>query len=195
MQDKIIREIPLIARYARHNEAADYRFREYLKGRLNLSNAALDTVVQEVTDEVWQQIDCTTCAHCCRTLQIMVDAKDIQRLAKRQGISVREFSTQYVAVDEDKTKHLRSSPCVFLGTDNRCTVYEDRPAACRDFPYLTTPNFRSRTLIMIENHGGMPHCVQCLAAVESPLQAPTPQIIFLGPVNLGSVQCTSSRTL
>src|ERR1041385_714923 len=131
MNDPLIREIPLIQRYSRHNEAEDFRFRTFLKVRLNLSNAELDEVVRKTTDEIWQQIDCTTCAHCCRTLQIVVDNKDIQRLALRLGMTPRQFSRKYVQVGEDKTKYLASTPCVFLGADNRCTVYEDRPKACR----------------------------------------------------------------
>ena len=149
--DSLIRDIPLIERYSRHNEAEDYRFRDFLKTRLNLSNAELDAVVRETTDAVWQQIDCTTCAHCCKTLQIVVDDADIQRLARRLETTPQAFAAQYVAVDTDKTRLFRSQPCPLLGPDNRCTVYEDRPKACRDFPYLHDKDFRSRTLAMIEN--------------------------------------------
>jgi len=35
-------------------------------------------------------------------------------------------------------------------------VYEDRPQACRDFPYVHEPNFRSRTLSMIDNTATCP---------------------------------------
>jgi hypothetical protein len=151
MRDQIIRDIPLIERYSRRNEAEDYRFRLHLKTTLNLSNEELDAVVRETTDAVWKQIDCTTCAHCCRTLQIVVDRKDIERLAARFNLSVRNFSRRYIAVAEDKTKHFSAVPCPFLGQDNRCTVYEDRPQACRDYPYLYEDHFRSRTLGMIAN--------------------------------------------
>src|SRR5579862_5599800 len=148
MPDQIIREIPLIQRYARHNEADDLRFRTFLKVGLDLSNAELDAIVRETTDEVWKQIDCTTCAHCCRTLQIVVDSKDIRRLSARLGMTPLQFSRRYVQVAEDRTKHFASTPCPFLGADNRCTVYEDRPQACRDFPYLHEKGFRQRTLMM-----------------------------------------------
>ncbi|HEX5323418.1 MAG TPA: YkgJ family cysteine cluster protein [Capsulimonadaceae bacterium] len=148
---QIIREIPLIARYSRHNENNDYRFRTFLKAELDLSNRDLDAVVQEITDEVWKQIDCTTCANCCKTLQIVVDDADIRRLAAKLGMSFAAFSKKYVCVDPDKTKYFASTPCAFLGADNRCTVYEDRPQACRDFPYLHTTGFRQRTFMMIDN--------------------------------------------
>ena len=151
MADKLIREIPLIQRYSRHNEAEDFSFRAFLKGRLNLSNEKLDAIVLETTDEVWKQIDCLACGNCCRTLQIVVDDKDIRRLAQRLSITPPQFSKQYVETDAYNTQYLKSTPCAFLGADNRCSVYEDRPQACRDFPYLHAEDFRSRTLMMIAN--------------------------------------------
>ena len=152
MPDQIIREIPLIQRYARHNEDEDFRFRTFLKGGLDLSNAKLDAIVQETTDEVWKQIDCTKCANCCRTLQIEVDNKDIQQLATHLNMTTRQFSQKYIKVAEDKTKCFESPPCPFLDTDNRCTVYEARPQACRDFPFLHVKDFRTRSLTMISNN-------------------------------------------
>lgn len=156
MPDQIIRDIPLIQRYSRHNEAEDIRFRTYLKVGLNLSNAELDAVVHETTDEVWKQIDCTACANCCRTLQIVVDDKDIRRLAAHFGTTVRQFSREYIRVAEDKTKHFVSPPCPFLRADNLCTVYEDRPQACHDFPFLHRKDFRSRSLTMLDNTATCP---------------------------------------
>lgn len=156
MSDQLIRELPRIRRYARHNEAEDWRFRTFLKIKLNLTDAELDAQVQEMTDTVWKEIDCLTCGNCCKTLQIVVGDKDIQRLARRLGITPQEFKKRYVSVGDDGEKHFTQTPCVFLGEGNACTVYEDRPQACRDYPYLYEPHFRSRTMSMIEN------CETCL---------------------------------
>ncbi|MDX1934512.1 MAG: YkgJ family cysteine cluster protein [Capsulimonadales bacterium] len=151
MADDLIREIPRIRRYARHNEAEDARFAGFLKLRLDLSNAELDAIVRETTDDVWSKIDCLTCGNCCRTLQIVVDEKDVRRLARRLGITEKEFARKYVAVAEDRTKYFQATPCPFLGEGNACSVYEDRPQACRDFPYLHEDRFRHRTITMVEN--------------------------------------------
>lgn len=156
MPDQIIRDIPLIQRYARQNENEDWRFRTHLKATLDLSNEELDAIVRETTDAVWQQIDCTACAHCCKALQIVVDTKDIARLAKRLGMTIRAFSQKYVKVEPDKTKRFNTLPCPFLGADNLCTVYEDRPQACRDYPFLYEPHFRARSMNMVMNAGFCP---------------------------------------
>jgi Fe-S-cluster containining protein len=156
MPDQIIRDLPRIARYARHNEEQDYRFRDYLKNELAVPDAELDASVRGITDAVWSQIECTSCAHCCKRLQIVVDDRDIRRLADRLKMAVGAFKARYVAVAADKVKHFVSSPCPFLGDDGFCTVYEDRPQACRDFPYLHDAGFRSRSLTMVENVGFCP---------------------------------------
>lgn len=151
MAEQIIRSIPLIQRYARNNEAEDARFRGWLKGYCSLSNRDLDKVVQEVTDAVWSEIDCLECANCCKTLQPSVDEEDISRLAKRLKLTTKEFRDKYTKLDEDKQRILATTPCRFLGADNRCTVYEDRPKACHDFPYLHQADFRSRSITMMLN--------------------------------------------
>ena len=37
--------------------------------------------------------------------------------------------------DEDNDFVLKSSPCPFLLADNRCSVYDHRPRACREYPH------------------------------------------------------------
>ena len=155
MADPLGRDLRTIGRYSRHNEAEDYRFAGFLKS-CEASDAELDTTVREITDAVWAQIDCTTCANCCRTLEIVVDDRDIKRLAKRLKVSPARFAEKYVAVGEDGTASFRSRPCPFLDAENRCTVYEDRPLSCREFPYLYTPGFRQFTLTMIDNNATCP---------------------------------------
>jgi uncharacterized protein len=155
MADQIITDIPLIRRYARHNEDADWRFRSYLKGS-NKPDTEIDQTVQAITDEVWKDIDCTTCANCCKTLQIVVDDNDILQLSKSILIKPSQFVKLYVETDGDGTKLLKSQPCVFLGQDKKCTVYENRPKACRDFPYLHRPRFRNRSITMVSNLGICP---------------------------------------
>ena len=156
MKDQIIREIPLIQRYTRHNEAEDMRFRTFLKVGTDLSNKALDAVVRETTDEIWQQIDCTKCANCCKSLQIEVNKVDIRRLASKTGMSTQQFSSKYVLTDEDGSMYFASIPCPFLSSDNLCTVYEDRPAACRGYPFLHKGGFRQRTYMMMAGNSVCP---------------------------------------
>ena len=151
MPDDLIRELPRIRRYLRHNEAEDGRFATFIKTRLGLPGSELDAVVREVADSVWSGIDCLTCGNCCKSLQIVVDDGDIARLSIRLGTTAGEFKRKYVARAPDGAQHFKSAPCPFLGEGNACTLYDDRPQACRDFPYLHAGNFKERTLVTWEN--------------------------------------------
>ena len=154
--ENLIRDIPLMQRRTRQNEQEDVRFRDHLKYHLDVSNAALDAVVHEITDDVWSKLDCTECAHCCKTAQVEVSTKDITRLAAHLGISAKEFAKRYTRTDGDNAVIFKTVPCVFLGEDNLCTVYEVRPDSCRDYPLLHKPNFRSRSLFMLESNAVCP---------------------------------------
>ncbi|MNE52092.1 Flagellin N-methylase [compost metagenome] len=46
-----------------------------------------------------------------------------------------DFVERYLRIDEDNDYVLQSVPCPFLGNDNYCSVYEDRPKACREYPH------------------------------------------------------------
>ena len=151
MVKEIVRDTRVIRRTAARMSAENYRFRSFIRRELKMAGQELDTLVGATTDRVWGQIDCTTCAHCCKTLQIDVSDEDILRLADHFGITAAEFREQYVREPDPNTKMLKSGPCVFLGEDNLCTVYEARPEDCRGYPYLHRPGFRQRSLTMISN--------------------------------------------
>lgn len=148
--DGLITQIPRIGRYARANEDEDWRFRNYLKNHPNLTGAKLNAMVREETEFVWNRIDCTKCANCCKVMQPSVDGGDIRRLAKRLKMTPKEFEAEYVEPGEMGEKQFKNAPCRFLGDDGACTVYEDRPKACQDFPYLHK-DFLSRSMMMYSN--------------------------------------------
>jgi len=90
--------------------------------------------------------DCSRCpGYCCSYPRIEVRDKDLARLAKHFGLAVdeaeRRFTRRY-RDDESDERILRhrkddiyGSICRFFDTDERrCTVYEARPAVCRDYP-------------------------------------------------------------
>jgi hypothetical protein len=143
-----------------------------VKTRLSLSNADLDAVVEETTNSVWSQIDCLTCGNCCKTLQIVVDDRDIRRLANRLQLSPKAFRQRYVATAEDGVQHFATSPCPFLGEGNACRVYDDRPQACRDFPYLHAGHFRQRTLVTMDNQQICPIVFNVWQALKKRLGRP-----------------------
>ncbi len=81
---------------------------------------------------------------CCHDINIFLTPYDILRLKTRLGISSEEFIAKYAlsppvaATNQVPMIVLRMSdqegkPCQFL-SEQGCTVYEDRPWACRMYP-------------------------------------------------------------
>jgi uncharacterized protein len=73
----------------------------------------------------------------------MVTKRDIKRLAKGFGLSYEEAEERFTKyVEEYGHRVLRhrkddifKSTCRFLHpTERRCTIYEHRPAVCREYP-------------------------------------------------------------
>jgi len=99
---------------------------------------------------------CTGCGNCCRDTRVMISDSDIRRIMDGTGKSFDEFA-RFLKEDEitlDKRspwwvrfglrrriialRWKKDSSCVFLDADNRCTIYEHRPLACREHPFDVT---------------------------------------------------------
>lgn len=96
---------------------------------------SLDQVFHAAHDLAFEQIDCLKCANCCKTTSPIFRDVDIDRIAKKFRQSVTDFEDQYLRIDEDGDKVLKSSPCPFLESDNKCFIYDVRPQACREYPH------------------------------------------------------------
>jgi Fe-S-cluster containining protein len=95
----------------------------------------LDRNVHQFHEEAFERIDCLTCANCCKTTSPIFYQKDLERAAKHLRISPSAFLQKYLHMDEDGDFVLNEAPCPFLGSDNYCSIYESRPAACREYPH------------------------------------------------------------
>ncbi|HZX74968.1 MAG TPA: YkgJ family cysteine cluster protein [Cyclobacteriaceae bacterium] len=122
----------------RFNEVSKNKAPENKKFLLSLKKKnprKLDDAFHTLHDEVFEEIDCLTCANCCKTTSPIFYETDIDRVAKSLRMKPGDFIEKYLRVDEDKDYVLKSSPCPFLDSENYCSVYEDRPKACREYPH------------------------------------------------------------
>ena len=95
----------------------------------------INAIVDKVDAEVWQEIDCLSCAACCKNYSPRFKTPDIKRISKYLRMKEGDFIETYLKVDEDKDFVVKTAPCPFLGDDNHCMVYEARPKACREYPH------------------------------------------------------------
>lgn len=83
------------------------------------------------------KFECTKCGKCCtgpsavgprlsevdfKRLLAKLGSYDMQRAVKRHGDGAPQI-------------RMHQGRCVFLQSDNRCGVYEERPDQCRSFPF------------------------------------------------------------
>jgi len=95
----------------------------------------LDEKFHAIHEDVFDEIDCLSCANCCKTTSPIFYERDIERAANALRMNPGDFVEKYLKMDEDGDSVLKSSPCAFLDADNYCTIYEHRPNACREYPH------------------------------------------------------------
>ena len=131
----------------------------------------LDDTVQELHEEVFSQVDCLECANCCKTTSPIFRDKDIERIAKHLRSSPSAFIEKYLHMDEDKDYVLNQSPCAFLGADNYCSIYEYRPAACREYPHTNRKRFHQVLELTLKNSVICPAVYQIIERMKIKLNA------------------------
>lgn len=109
--------------------------KKFLAGLKKKDPRKVDDAFHRVHQEVFEEIDCLTCANCCKTTSPIFYQTDIERVSKFLRMKPGDFVEKFLRVDEDKDFVLKSAPCPFLGHDNYCSVYEARPKACREYPH------------------------------------------------------------
>jgi Fe-S-cluster containining protein len=109
--------------------------KEFLRKLKTQTPKKLDDDFHTFHEAVFEEVDCLTCANCCKTTSPIFYDTDIVRLARHFRIKPKDFIEQYLVIDSDDDYVLKSSPCPFLDEDNYCSVYQDRPRACREYPH------------------------------------------------------------
>lgn len=110
-----------------------------------------DREMTQIHEAVFEQIDCLSCANCCKTTGPLFTQKDIERLSSLFRIKPSLFIEKYLRIDEDNDYVLQSVPCPFLGADNYCSVYEHRPKACREYPHTDRKKFYQINSLTLKN--------------------------------------------
>lgn len=119
----------------RHNRSIFRRFMTKLEKNPPKGLDQLTTVVEK---EVWKEVDCLTCANCCKTMTPTYTPADLKRISKHLGMTVDAFKKKWLYKERGSGDWMnKSTPCQFLNLkDNKCSIYLYRPADCSGFPHL-----------------------------------------------------------
>jgi uncharacterized protein len=103
----------------------------------------LQSIAIKAGSNVWNEIDCLSCANCCKTMTPTYTNADIKKIASYLQIRTDEMKRRWLKKERGTGNWVnKTTPCQFLdpGT-NMCNVYEVRPADCAGFPHLTRKKF------------------------------------------------------
>lgn len=136
-------ELEKIRRECRINEKDNLKFREFVKFG-EFDQYEFNKIVKEIENK----IDCTKCANCCKIISPILEKEDIKRIVLHLKIEEEKF-IQTCTEKEGRGIKLKSKPCVFL-KENKCQIYNARPNACKEFPYLKK-DLKERTIQFLGN--------------------------------------------
>ncbi len=129
----------------------------------------LDDTVHYLHEQVFNEIDCLECANCCKTLGPRITDRDIEKLAGALRKKPSEIVATYLRIDEDNDYVFKTMPCPFLGSDNYCSVYADRPKACREYPHTDRKKFHQISGLTIRNAETCPAVFEILERLRNEL--------------------------
>ena len=127
------------------------KLKQGLDSLIKLKNVEVDEFFHTAHNEVFAKIDCLQCANCCKTTSPIFEQDDIDRISKSMKLSVGNFITNYLQMDEDGDFVLQSSPCTFLNENNTCNIYDVRPKACAEYPHTNRKKMKEILDITFEN--------------------------------------------
>jgi uncharacterized protein len=146
-------EKDLLHNWQRRSQERQKVYRQYLQ------KADKNRVLNQlpaIHEEAFEHINCLECANCCKNYSPRFKTPDIKRISRLLRMRESEFINTYLRVDEDGDFVAKSTPCPFLGTDNVCGIYENRPSDCRRFPYSDEDVFVKRQQLTLKNSSFCP---------------------------------------
>lgn len=99
----------------------------------------LHSISIKASTAVWHEVDCLSCANCCKVMTPTYTNRDMKRIAGHLQMTVDAFKSKWLKKERGTGEWInRSTPCQFLDAKtNLCNIYEVRPVDCSGFPHLT----------------------------------------------------------
>lgn len=115
-----------------------WKFKRFLTKLEKNPPRGLDRIALATDLEMWQEVDCLSCANCCKTMTPTYTIADIKRIASHFGMTVPAFKSKWLYQDKNGDWVNKKQPCQFLNLlDNKCQIYPIRPRDCSGFPHHT----------------------------------------------------------
>ena len=139
--------------WQKHSVLQQKKYKQFLQ-RANVKHTL--RVLPALHEEAFTKVDCLSCAACCKNYSPRFKTTDIKRISKVLRMKESDFISTYLSLDADGDYVVKSTPCPFLGADNFCSIYEDRPSDCSRFPYTNEDVLLKRPAISLKNSSFCP---------------------------------------
>lgn len=125
----------------------------------------LPELIAKADVAAWQEVQCLDCANCCKTMTPAFTKEDIIRIATHLRMKPATFKEKWLKLEEKSGHWVNTSqPCQFLLPDNKCSIYEIRPADCAEFPHFDKTPFNNYSETFKKN---IVHCPATNAFVKN----------------------------
>ena len=116
-------------------------FRSFLRRMEKNPPANIDRLTPAIDAEVWKEVDCLSCANCCKKMTPTFTVKDLKRISAHFKVTPDEFRKKWLKKQDGDFVNVLN-PCQFLDLNtNMCSIYSVRPEDCAGFPHLTKRKF------------------------------------------------------
>lgn len=132
------KQVNTLRKFKQQMPANRRRFRTFLTKLEKKAPKGIEKTTAAIEKEVWKEVDCLTCANCCKTMTPTFTAADLKRISAHFGQTVEEFKEKWLYKERGSGDWMnKKQPCQFLNLkDNKCSIYEIRPDDCAGFPHL-----------------------------------------------------------
>ena len=108
-------------------------------------------LLPDLHEQAFEKVDCLSCARCCKGYSPRFKTPDIKRISKLKKMKESDFIETYLTLDSEGDYVTKRVPCPFLGEDNYCSIYDDRPSDCARFPYTDEDVIFKRPQLTLKN--------------------------------------------
>jgi hypothetical protein len=116
------------------------------------------------------QINCKQCANCCKTLNTSFTYQELEVIKNNTNKSIQNKIENDLYNDILNKRYIcKKAPCLFL-ENNECTIYSNRPLACKDYPHLLQTDLKYRKKSILSNYSICPIVFNTLEALKEEFQ-------------------------
>jgi Fe-S-cluster containining protein len=144
-------------------------FRKTIERLKSLKPVDADELFAAEHELAFSEFDCLSCANCCKTTPPLLLNEDINRISRHLRMTSKDFMAKYVKRDEDGDTVFNSTPCPFLGSDHYCSIYKERPKACREYPHTNRKKMHRILDLTLKNAEICPAVARILSNIEQTL--------------------------